>query len=274
MLASLSYKERNTLLQRLDPRTRILFMLLLLVGIYLVWDLRIVLVFTALALAQYVLSGLTWRETGKFWLFSLLLGTVWSLLTLFTGGAGIPQEIVQTQVWQGQLFGWTITFTDAQIWYAVTQFIRIVTMASLSIVPIFTINPAFYGVAFRKLGLSDNISFALDLSFRFLPSLASDFVTTLDAQRARGYEIERAGGLLKAIRNTAPLVLPITIGAILKSEDVIDAMNLHAFGTGKRTWLQELHYRAADYAIIAVAATLCIGVIILRFGGLADFWLP
>ena len=122
--------------------------------------------------------------------------------------------------------------------------------------------------------MPDNIAFALDLALRFVPSLGHDFTTTLEAQRARGYELERAGGLLKAIRNTAPLVLPVTIGAILKSEDVIDAMNLHAFGTGPRTWVQQLRYGPADYAVLALCSALLITSLALMALGRNGLWLP
>ena len=115
---------------------------------------------------------------------------------------------------------------------------------------------------------------AIDLAVRFVPSLAGDFSTTLDAQRARGYELERAGGIFKAIRNMAPLVVPITISAILKGEDEIDAMNLHAFGTGHRTWVQELRYQPRDYAVIALSLGLLALGIVLRVLGLGGLWVP
>jgi energy-coupling factor transport system permease protein len=99
-------------------------------------------------------------------------------------------------------------------------------------------------------------------------------MTTLDAQRARGYELERAGGLLKAIRNLAPLIVPITIGSILKGEDVIDAMNLHAFGTGPRTWLQELHYHTRDVVLIALGGVLLGGSILLAVRHQGGLWVP
>ena len=70
------------------------------------------------------------------------------------------------------------------------------------------------------------------------------------------------------------MVEEITIGAILKGEDVIDAMNLHAFGTGPRTWLQELRYAARDYAVITLAVGMLLGAIVLRLGGLGGLWVP
>ncbi len=274
MLATLNYKDRDTFIQRLDPRTRLLAMLLLSLSVVFLWDLRLVLPFFVLALLQLWLARLTWRELRRFWLVVGSIIVLLTLITLLTGRGGINIITSETSLWQGQVLGWTLTISVERLVFALTQLLRLFTMAALSLIPIFTIHPAQYGITFRRLGLPDNLAFALDLAFRFVPSLAQDFVTTLEAQRARGYELERAGGLLKAIRNTAPLVLPTTIGAILKSEDVIDAMNLHAFGTGPRTWVQELRYGPADYAVLALCITLFVGTLLLLALGRTGLWVP
>jgi len=86
----------------------------------------------------------------------------------------------------------------------------------------------------------------MDLTMRFIPTFGRDFQLTMDAQRARGYELEKlSGGLFAQVRKLAPLILPVTIHAIIGSEDIIDAMDLRGFGIGPRTWLEELHYRRA-----------------------------
>lgn len=53
----------------------------------------------------------------------------------------------------------------------------------------------------RRLGVPDKVAFATDLAFRFAPTLAQDFSTTLDAQKACGYEPERKGELVRQMRN-------------------------------------------------------------------------
>ena len=74
---------------------------------------------------------------------------------------------------------------------------------------------------------------------RFIPTFSRDFQLTMDAQRARGYELEKiSGGLIEQVRKMAPIFVPVTIHAIIGSEDIIDAMDLRAFGVGPRTWLQ------------------------------------
>jgi energy-coupling factor transport system permease protein len=69
--------------------------------------------------------------------------------------------------------------------------------------------------------------------------------------------------------------VPVTIQAIVGSEDIIDAMDLRAFGIGPRTWLEQLHYRRRDYLLIAFAVLLLIVSMILSlFGGYGRLWVP
>jgi energy-coupling factor transport system permease protein len=274
MFATWSYKERDTLIQRLDPRARIIFTICVLLATVLVWDLRLLLIPFGLAVAQIILARLAWRETRRFWLLIGFFIVFVTLLTLVTGRGGVGIYSVEHPIWQGRILGLPYMISAERLAFALAQLVRLFAMAALPVVLLFTIHPASYGVAFRRLGLPDNIAFALDLAVRFVPSLANDFTTTLAAQRARGYELERAGGVLKAIRNTAPLIIPVTIGSILKGEDVIDAMNLHAFGTGPRTWSQELRYHARDVALIALGAGLFVGAIALAALRLNGLWVP
>jgi energy-coupling factor transport system permease protein len=274
MLATWSYKERDTLVQRLDPRARIIFVFCVTLATVLIWDARLLLIPFVLAVLQLMLARLTWRETRRFWVTISLFIVFLTLLTLLTGRGGVGVYSAEHSLWQGRLLGLPFAISAERLAFAAAQLLRLFSMAMLAIVIPFTIHPASYGVTFRRLRLPDNFAFALDLAFRFVPSLASDFTTTLDAQRARGYELERAGGLLRAIRNLAPLIVPVTISSILKGEDVIDAMNLHAFGTGPRTWSQELRYRPIDMLLIAIGVALFAGAIALAVLGRNGLWVP
>lgn len=90
-----------------------------------------------------------------------------------------------------------------------------------------------------------------------LKSLAKDprdFGTTLDAQRARGFEIDKLrGGIFSKIARLAPMVVPVVIGSIVEAEDIISAMELRCFGVGKRSWFTKLHTRPLDRAIITLS---------------------
>ena len=57
------------------------------------------------------------------------------------------------------------------------------------------------------------------------------------------------------IRKLAPLLVPVTINAIVGAEDIIDAMDLRAFGVRPRTWVHQLTYTRDDKVLIAIGVT-------------------
>jgi energy-coupling factor transport system permease protein len=79
------------------------------------------------------------------------------------------------------------------------------------------------------------------------------------------------------IRRAAPLIVPVTINAIAGGEDVVEAMELRAFGIGPRTWSQSnlLRYDSADYLVIGLAALTLVAVILLaKFTSFGPYWFP
>ena len=84
------------------------------------------------------------------------------------------------------------------------------------------------------------------------------------------------GGIIAQIRKLAPLIVPVTINAIVGAEDIIDAMDLRCFGVGRRTWLQKLKYKRADWALIAFSALLFVGSTAVRVAlpALGRVWVP
>ncbi|MPM95908.1 Energy-coupling factor transporter transmembrane protein EcfT [bioreactor metagenome] len=110
---------------------------------------------------------------------------------------------------------------------------------------------------------------------RFIPTFGRDFSLTMDAQKARGYEVEKLnGGLFAQVKKLAPLIVPVTIHAIAGSEDIIDAMDLRAFGVGPRTWLEKLTYRKRDRALIIFGIALFTASLALSLVGVGKFWVP
>lgn len=144
----------------------------------------------------------------------------------------------------------------------------------MTIIP-YTLNPTHYRITFRGLGLPDKIAYVMDLTMRFIPTFGRDFQLTLDAQYARGYEIKNLrGSLIEQVRKMAHLIVPVTIHAIIGSEDIIDVMDLRAFGVGPRTWLIQLHYHKRDYALIIFAVLMLITYISLSLFGFGKFFVP
>jgi energy-coupling factor transporter ATP-binding protein EcfA2 len=188
------------------------------------------------------------------------------------------EEVVIT-TWTApfSILGWqpTIVITVQRIFFALSQILRLFSISAMTVLIPYSINPAEYGIAFRGLGMPDKFAYAMDLTMRFVPSYGRDFQLTLDAQRARGYELEKLrGGLIEQVRKMAPLIVPVTIHAIIGSEDIIDAMDLRAFGIGPRTWLEQLHYRRRDHVLRILAVLILVISLILSIFGIGNFYIP
>jgi energy-coupling factor transport system permease protein len=83
-----------------------------------------------------------------------------------------------------------------------------------------------------------------------------------------------SGGLIAQIRKLAPLLVPVTINAIVGAEDIIDAMDLRAFGIGPRTWVHRLSYERRDKILIAFSALIFIVSTALSILGVGQLWVP
>jgi energy-coupling factor transport system permease protein len=282
MLVTWKYRFRNSFLERFDPRARWFFSFLVLFSIIQFWDIRFLLFFFALVMVQYALGRLTWAETRRVWTFVLILvvGIV-ALNALFTGRGG-PGEVLRGGhvVWrvEWKVLGLAITptITVERIWFALSQIVRMLSISVLFFIIPYTMDPSRYGVTFRGMGIPDRFAFSMDLAFRFVPTLARDFSVTLDAQRARGYEVEKlTGGVISQIRKMAPLVVPVTMNAILSGEDITNAMDLRCFGLQPRTWVHELSYNWRDYVLIGLGALILIASIVITAGFKGGtFWVP
>ena len=282
MLVAWNYRYRNSLIDRIDPRARFIFSFAVLLAATTTWNPLLLAIIFVISILWYSSAKLSWQDTKRGWLMiSILLFTMIVVNTIITGGGagGVVPEGGQL-VWPAgfNLFGRHMTFglTVERLWFAVAQLMRILSISLVFIMIPCPMDSRAYGVTFRKLSLPDRLAYRMELSFRFIPTLARNFQVTLDAQRARGFELDSVkGGILSKVRRIAPLIIPVTMNAIVSSEDIANAMDLRGFGQRKRTWLYELKYHWWDYAVIGFAVLLLGVIVYLAYGhGMRLFDVP
>jgi energy-coupling factor transport system permease protein len=289
MLATWRYRPRDTFIQRLDPRTRLIFLFSVIFGLTIpeIWDYRIIVPLFVLSLTLYFMARIEWKDIWRVWIFILVFVIVIVGVNGILSGRGGPdsvREVASPTLFEvpfyipGTEWGFSVPITISKVWFGLVQMTRMLSMAILAIPIPYTMAPDVYGVSFRRMGASDKFSFAMDLAFRFLPTFSRDFATTVDAQRARGYEMEvLKGGIAAKLRRLAPLIIPVTMQATVTGEDVIDAMDLRAFDTNKRTWIKsvELKYAPRDYFMLGLGAAIFVGCCLLKWVfGIGGFFIP
>jgi energy-coupling factor transport system permease protein len=283
MLVTWKYRLRNTFIQRLDPRTRFIFLACIIFALTIpdIWDYRILVPLFLLSLTQFLMARIEWKDIRRPLLFICILVFFIVGLNGLLSGRGGPSSVNDPNspiLFQALIPGttWGLTVTISKLWFAMNQVIRILSMALPAILIPYTLDPNIYGTTFKRMGVSDKVSFTMDLAFRFLPTFARDLTITMDAQRARGYEMDKLkGGLVAKIRRLAPLIIPVTMQSTVTGEEVIDAMDLRAFGTAPRTWLKNLRYAPRDYFVIGLGVAIFIACCVLKWGfGIGGFFVP
>lgn len=269
------YLGRGSWLSHRDPRVLILVIACFVFTVIQVWDIRIVLGLLLIALGYYASAGIPFRHVRRNWAFVIVfIGLLVVVNTIITGGnvAGIPRERLHIY-FAIPLLGTPVSAESVS--YGLTQLMRFLAMATVGFPVAFAMAPSDFGVAFARLRIPDKFAFAIDLTFRFIPTLAADMQNTIDAQRIRGFDFHVPGrGPIERVRRTAPVLVPTIINAIAGAEDTIDAMDLRAFGTGRRTWLRELAYDRADLLVLVGFAALFVVVTFLSFTGQTALYTP
>ena len=265
------YLGRGSWLARRDPRVLILVVALFIFTVLQVWDLRFVVALLLLAVLYYRTAGIPWRVIRRNWMvIFVFIGLLVGVNLLIAGGRVEEMNVADTDVlFDLPLLGTPISAQNISL--ALTQFTRYLAMATIGFPVAFAIAPSDFGIAFRRLGVPEKFAFGLDLTFRFLPSLANDFQTTADAQRIRGFDWAMgAKGFLTRVRRSTPVIVPAVINAIAGAEDTIDAMDLRAFGTGHRTWLRELAFDRTDRIVLLVGLAVLVTFTALGWAGITS----
>lgn len=226
--------------QSFDPRARVILYACCTTMVLLVSDLRALAAIALAGLVLLIAARVDWQKMRSLWVSVVLFIAI---ITAFNLLLRSPLEAAQ-------------------------QALRAVAMASASLVLILTFDPAQLGITFRRLGFPDKFAFVLDLTMRFVPTLMRDFRLTMDAQQARGYELKTKERSVKALltagQRFVPLIVPVVVRAVLDAEDRANAMELRAFGTTKRTWVQQLRFRIRDFVMISAGILALAGAVVMR----------
>jgi energy-coupling factor transport system permease protein len=269
------YLGRGSWLARRDPRVLILVVALFIFTVLQVWDGRLVFALLILSIVYYRSARIPWSQIRRNWAIVLLFVSFIVTVNIVVAGGevrSLPADRLHIY-FHLPLVGTPISAESVALGF--TLLMRYLAMATIGFPVAFAVAPNDFGIAFRRLGVPEKFAFGIDLTFRFLPSLAADFQTTVDAQRIRGYDWSAgARGFLGKVRRSGPVVVPTVVNAIAGAEDTIDAMDLRAFGTGHRTWVRHLAFDRTDRLVLLFFATLLLVVTVTGFLSEPELWTP
>ena len=237
----LKFRKVYSPIHNLDPRAKFVYVLSVFVTAILFGEILPLLALFLLQIPFVLLAGVQ-RE----WLRSL------------RGALFLATFIFFTNI----LFRWLAAgynFLPTDIEFSLAMTLRFVVLVESFSVFFLTTSPDLLGLALEHSHVPYEFSFAFTTAVRFVPVLAEEAQTIMDAQKARGLELEK-GGFMKRIRNYVPILIPLIVSAIRRSLELAEAMESRAWGAvKKRTNLYGLTLHRGDAVLLAIT----VGVLVL-----------
>lgn len=234
----LKFRRVYSPIHNLDPRIKFLYVIVVFVAAILFGE---ILPLIALFLLQIPFVLLA--RVQKQWLRSL------------RGAAFLASFIFVVNI-ATKFFTAGYMLIEADLEFSAAMTLRFVVLVESFSVFFLTTSPDHLGLALEQTRIPYEFSFAFTTAVRFVPVLAEEAQTIMDAQKARGLELEK-GNFLKRIRNYVPVLIPLIVSAIRRSLELAEAMESRAWGaTKKRTNLYALKLGRGDFALLAI--TVCI----------------
>ncbi|MEN3225941.1 energy-coupling factor transporter transmembrane component T family protein [Mycolicibacterium porcinum] len=267
-MESVRYLAGDSFLGRRDPRVLILVPALTVVTVALIQDLRLMAPAAAIALGYYASARIPFAAVRANWAFVALFVVILAGVNGLVAGT---QQYHSSTMFAIPVIG--VPVSSAAIAYAATMLLRFLAITATGFPLAFAIRPGDLAVAFARLGVPARFAYAIDLTFRFVPTVSTSLHETIAAQRLRGYEVAGTRNPVRRIRQLRPLIVPVTVGAFVDAEDVADALDLRGFGAQRRTWLRTIHFGAVDLAVIgAFALATILAVVATVSGTMPGLW--
>ena len=101
-------------------------------------------------------------------------------------------------------------------------------------------------------------------SLRFIPTLENKALMVLNAQRARGADLD-SGGVWKRVRSYSSIMIPMIVDSIRMSENLALAMLNRGFGASKTpTMDDDVGLRRIDYFLLTLSILLLVISMMLK----------
>ncbi|MBD3191340.1 MAG: hypothetical protein GF308_11885 [Candidatus Heimdallarchaeota archaeon] len=228
MLDILQIEEKESFLHDFDPRGKVLLIIAL--CCLTIYFREIV---PLLLLLIFILPFLILGNFFKKWLRSQLLLIPLLLLIILLNALFLKVEHPTT--------------------IGIAMALRLVVLVAVFGLFFQTVSPNDLSQMLVKLRIPYSLAWAISTAYRFVPTLAQEATTIMEAQKSRGLQIDR-GRLIKRIRNVIPLLVPIFANALRRSWQLAEAIESRGWGaTKKKTFFQELSLHWWDIILIILS---------------------
>ncbi len=255
------YYHGNSLLHKMDPRMKLILTFAMIVIIFVCksfLSLALMVLFTAVAvLVSDVPVKMILKSVKP--VFIILIFT--AVLNIFYTKSG-----------DTYFEWWKIVITEKGVNTAIFTMVRIVALVITSSLLTYTTTPTMLTDAMERV-LSplkvfhikvNTLAMMMTLALRFIPTLISEIERIMNAQKARGADLE-TGGLIERAKALVPIFIPLMISSFRRAYELALAMTCRCYTGGDgRTRMKQMKLKFRDFAVMVFCMLTLAGVILLN----------
>ena len=233
------YTRQDSVIHRLDPRAKLVMTIVLAAISLLFLD-----IFPLFLLLLVLMPLLALAKSVKRWLKSM---KSLSILLVFI-----------------LVFNTLLSTSQFPLNHSIALVLRLIALMTSFSLFFLTVHPDELSQALIQMRIRFEFAFAMSMAMRYVPTLGQEAYAIMDAQKARGVELDK-GNILKRIRNIVPIIVPLIIVSIRRALSIAESMESRGFGASEnRTYMEKLAFRKRDWAIVITSLIALILVIYIR----------
>jgi energy-coupling factor transport system permease protein len=261
------YVARNSLVHRLDGRTKFLFFLWISVFNYVFYDLYIslgslavVLILAAASkIAKVVLSVISIVAVPILILGILILGTP----------IGFPHN--KTPLFATMILGHQVgLFLEGTV-YVMIWSTRLAVTITAALLAYLTTHPSDLAAIMLKSHLPYKFAYAFLATVQLIPVLTNEIAMIYQAQVSRGLNVK--ANLIDRLKSIVVLMIPLTLGAMNQTQTRAIALESRGFSAPvKKVMISDPKFKLGDYIMFfAMAAFTAFFIFLIITRGLVPF---
>ncbi|MBP1580977.1 MAG: energy-coupling factor transporter transmembrane protein EcfT [Oscillospiraceae bacterium] len=254
------YFPGQSFIHKMDPRMKIISTLLYIVMLFLAGNLMGICAGILLLILMYQLSGVPMNMVTKSLKPVIPVVIFTSVLNIFF----VSGEVL--------LKFFFIEITREGINLAILMSFRILCLIAGSSLLTYTTSPIELTDAIERL-LNPlkklkvpvhELSMMMTIALRFIPTLIEETDKIINAQKARGADME-SGGLMQRAKALVPILIPLFVSSFRRADELAMAMECRCYRGGDgRTRMKQLQYSHRDWIALTVMAGAIVVVLLLN----------
>ncbi len=259
------YVETRSPIHKADPRVKMVLLIVAVVFIFLAKNIFALLTSLVFVLTVMIVSKVPFKMYLKNLKAILPIIIFTSVINMFYGDET-----------NGVLISfWKLTITYDGLYRAFFMALRIILLIIISSSLTYTTTPNDLTDAIESLlsplkfiGLKSavhTLALMMTIALRFIPTLVEEAGKIMNAQKARGADLEN-GNLKERIKALIPILIPLLLSSVRRAYELAEAMECRCYNGGEgKTRMKQLKISFVDFVLMGVSLVFCVATVLFNY---------